>query len=279
MRMLALIMGMAACVPPQRQANLPELVPEPREASWLDHAVALRTALGRAGIRLEMAGSQSALASKACLEGSERKCVRCELLGEQDQVSASALEELVAAFARYPVALLDAARIDRVALCRRLDTYDDQPAGLADVDSRILFVNVQSLLAAARAGSGYSVDYVAETAHHEVYHLFDIPSGTRTSDLEWDELNAHGFAYSNHGKLSDPRPFGFVNAYATTNGDEDRASTFQFLMARGDELCTLAKDDPTLLAKARVVWKRVSAVSDAGFLRAAAPCADQLERR
>lgn len=278
-RLLAVVIGVAACVPsPPRTmvVPLPELVPDHDETmGWLDRTVSLRTMLGRAGIALATRGSQTTIESSECAGGPAKRCLRCALLGEHDGLSDTALEELVAAFARYPVEMLDAANIERVALCRRLDTHDGQPAGLADVEGRVLFVNVHSLL--DRGRTGYSVDYIAETAHHEVYHLFDIPAGTRTSDLEWARLNAHGFTYgTGRGELSDPRPFGFVNAYATTNADEDRASTFQFLMVRGEELCALAKDDPTLLAKARLVWKRVAAVADPGFLRAGVSCASEL---
>jgi hypothetical protein len=278
-RWLAVVIGVAACAPPQRlvAVRLPELAPSREETmSWLDRTVSLRTTLGRAGIALTTSGIETTLESQECTTGPERRCVRCDLLDEHDGLSDSTLEELVAAFARYPVALLDAAGIERVALCRDLEHRGKQPAGLADTEARVLYVNVQSLL--DRGRSGYSIDDIAETAHHEVYHLFDIPAGTRTSDLEWEQLNAHGFAYgTGRGEPTDPRPFGFVNAYAATTADEDRASTFQFLMVRGEELCALAKDDPTLLAKARVVWKRVAAVADPGFLRTGVSCAAALE--
>jgi hypothetical protein len=274
---LLVVIVVAACGPPPRAiAPLPELVPEERPPTWLDRTVSLRTMLGRAGIALDTGGSRGVVESKECTTGPERRCVRCTLLDERDGLTDSALEELVAAFARYPIELLDAAKIERVALCRQLDTFDgdDEPAGLADTEGRVLFVNVRSLLEPDHGG--HSIDYIAETAHHEVFHLLDFPAGPRRVDLEWDQLNANGFVYG-AGRRNDGRPFGFVNAYATTNGGEDRASTFQFLMARGQELCDLAKLDPTLLAKARVVWKRIASVSDLAFLRTGVSCAGELD--
>lgn len=277
-QLCTVIIGIAACVPVQRPVvGMPELVPSREEkVTWLHRTVSLRTMLGRAGIALVTGGTERVLESKQCATGPARSCVRCALLGEHDGLSDSMLEELVEVFARYPVALLDVARIERVVLCKRLDN-NGQPGGLADPEERVLYINVQSLL----KPGGYSIGYIAETAHHEVYHLFDIPAGKRSFDLEWDQLNANGFVYGSgrRGNFGDLRPFGFVNAYAATAADEDRASTFQFLMARGDELCTLAKDDPTLLAKARVVWRRVAAVTDPEFLRAAVSCAAVLEQR
>lgn len=274
MRLLVL-MVIAACGPPPRATALPELVPEERPPTWLDRTVSLRTMLGRAGIALDTGGARRTLASKECETGPARRCVRCTLLDERDGLPDTAMEELVAAFARYPITLLDAAKIERVALCRKLDTNDgeDEPAGLADTESRVLFVNVRSLLVPDRAG--HSIDYIAETAHHEVFHLLDFPAGPRRIDLEWDQINPNGFVYG--GRKGDGRPFGFVNAYATTNGGEDRASTFQFLMARGQELCDLAMVDPTLLAKARVVWRRIASVADLAFLRAGVSCAGDLD--
>ena len=265
----------AACgAPPRTIAPLPELVPDEKPPTWIDRSVSLRTMLGRAGISLDTGGARTVVESKECETGPARRCVRCTLLDERDGLPDSALEELVTAFARYPIPLLDAARIERVALCRHLDNDGEEPAGLADTEARMLFVNVHSLLAPERVG--YSIDYIAETAHHEVYHLLDFPAGQRRTDIEWDQLNANGFAYG-AGRKGDGRPFGFVNAYATTNGGEDRASTFQFLMARGQELCDLAKLDPTLLAKARVVWKRIATVSDLAFLRTGVSCAGDLD--
>lgn len=264
-------------MPPPRVTTLPEIVPEPREPriSWLDRTVSLRTMLGRAGIALDTRGANSSVESKECATGPARRCVRCELLGEQDGLPDTAYEELVTAFQRYPVSLLDAAKIERVALCRELDNDRDHPAGLADTEARVLYVNVHSLLDPSRAG--FSVDYIAETAHHEVYHLFDLPAGPHAIDIEWERLNANGFSYGTPRLKLGDRPFGFVNTYATTNAVEDRASTFQFLMARGAELCDLAKSDPTLLAKSRLVWKRLAAVADLGFLRSAVSCAADLD--
>lgn len=274
-RVRLLVLGLAACVPSRSTTPLPELVPEERDPTWSDQTVALRTQLGRAGISLELGGARGSLETQACATG-HAGCTRCELLAESDGVSESALAELVAAFGRYPVALLDAAKIERVALCRELTSDDESPAGLADIEGRTLFVNLESLL--RHDGSGYSIDYIAETAHHEVYHLFDLPAGPRPFDLEWDELNPHAFTYGKRHR--DARPFGFVNAYAATNAVEDRASTFQFLMARSDELCGLAKDDPTLFAKAAIVWRRIAKASGAGVMGGAASCfADLLAAR
>ncbi len=275
-RVRALVLTVvAACgAPPRTVAPLPELIPEERPPTWLDRTVSLRTMLGRAGISLDTGGARPFMESKECASGPVRRCVHCTLLGERDGLTDSALEELVTAFARYPIPLLDAAKIERVALCSQLDHDGEEPAGLADTESRVLFVNVHSLLTGDR--NGYSIDYIAETAHHEVYHLFDFPAGQHRTDVEWEQLNANGFAYGT-GRKGDGRPFGFVNAYATTNGGEDRASTFQFLMARGQELCDLAKLDPTLLAKARVVWKRIATVANLEFLRTGVACADDLD--
>ena len=126
---LLVLFGIAACGPPPHATPLPELVPEERPPTWLDRTVSLRTMLGRAGIALDTGGPRRIVESKECETGPARRCVRCTLLDERDGLPDSALEELVAAFARYPITLLDAAKIERVALCKRLDTdEDDEPA-------------------------------------------------------------------------------------------------------------------------------------------------------
>jgi hypothetical protein len=112
-----------------------------------------------------------------------------------------------------------------------------------------------------------------ETIHHEVFHMLDWEINARdySDDAEWQVLNPHGFTYGTR-KESDIQP-GFVNTYATTNVYEDRASVFQYLMARPDELCWMAEKDPILAEKTRLLWLRVAAHTDVAFLRQRATCA------
>ena len=262
-----------ACVPPPPTFVVEPELPSTRESNWLERATSLRTSLGRAGIALEMRGARTQLESSDCAVG-KRRCIRCALIGERDRVSDTALAELVAAFMRYPVEFLDAAKIARVALCKDLNNHSSvEPGGIADPKDRVLYVNLKGLVAGGRGG--YSVEEVAQIGHHEIYHLFDLPEVFPRDDFEWEQLNPRGFVYGRH--RGETRPFGFVNAYAATNAVEDRASTFEYLMARGEELCALARIDPKVAGKARLVWRRVAAVANIGFVGAGVSCAAELQ--
>jgi hypothetical protein len=276
MRWLALLM-VAGCVVGDgggkaRRWSPPEVLPETRTGpSWLAQVTELRTSLGRAGIQLVMRGEQPMMQSTDCAE-SKRRCMRCQLLGESDALPSTALDEIVAAFARYPTQLLETSNIKHVALCRKLVLGVKEVDGLADSAGRVLFVSVNSLL---EMRVGFDTGVLSETVHHEVFHLLDR---NESIDDEWHGLNASGFVYATRDDQR-ARPDGFVSAYAATNPKEDRASVFQFLMSRPDELCTLAKSDAIVAAKTRLLWQRLGMVADLSFMRGSVPCAASFDQR
>ena len=272
MRWLLGIVALAACTVGDgsgkaRRWAPPEVLPEatPTGPSWLVRVTELRTTLARASIRLEMKVDKAVLESTSCAE-SKRRCVRCQLLAESDQLPGTALDEIVAAFQRYPTAFLETSKIEQVVLCRRLHNGThavSEPAGLADGRARLLFVNVNFLL---EARMDFETSSLSQTVHHEVFHLVDR---NEEIDDEWHGLNPAGFVYGTREDRH-TRPEGFVDAYAATNTIEDRASVFEFLMSRPDELCALAKDDRIVAAKARLLLSRLAVLGDISFIQA--PC-------
>jgi hypothetical protein len=277
MRWLAFVVVVAGCTVGDgsgkaRRWTPPEVLPETRTGpSWLVQVTELRTSLGRAGVGLIMRGEQPVMESTACAE-SKRRCMRCQLLGESDALPSTALDEIVAAFARYPAQVLETSNIKHVVLCRKLAAGAKEMDGLADPAARVLFVSVNSLL---EMRVGFDTGRLAETVHHEVFHLMDR---NQVIDDEWHGLNASGFVYASR-EDQHARPEGFVNAYAATNPVEDRASVFQFLMSRPDELCALANSDPIVAAKTRLLWQRLGMVADLSFLRGSVACASAFEQR
>ena len=67
-----------------------------------------------------------------------------------------------------------------------------------------------------------------------------------------------GFAYRDPS-IDIARRQGFVNGYASTDEMEDRASTFEYLMVRPDDLCSMSAKDPIVARKVRLLRQRVSA--------------------
>lgn len=106
-----------------------------------------------------------------------------------------------------------------------------------------------------------SADYAFEDSfYHESYHYIErylLKKGANYNS--WDSLNPSNFAgwgtidgslsYSNTFLPTSP----FVNNYAQTEAVEDRASTFEYMMAPSKASC---------LNKGNVVWKKATLLAD-----------------
>lgn len=277
--LVALLVACGGCgppAPPPGKPSWPTL--EPTGASYNSRVVALRTSLGRAAITLEMRGAADVIRSSACTDPEARRnqtgCARCELAGESDHLDEATLDGLRTAFDRYPASFLVASHIEHVVLCKHIEYEDIQreqlTAGTVDYQQRRLFVSVESFLDRVYDAAG---PFTAEDiVHHELFHLIEWEHmRDEMNDPEWRLQNPIGFEYRDSA-LDGERPSGFVNAYAATNELEDRASTFQYLMARPAELCGIAQQDPIVWAKVRLIWERVAAIDGEGWLRARALC-------
>jgi hypothetical protein len=249
----------------------------PAPAAYNSRVVALRTSLGRAAIALELAGKTTTIRSTACDEPEESRvqagCARCELAGESDALDGAVLEALTAAFNAYSADALEATHIERVALCKTL-TYDNRrpPAGTVDLHARRLLLSVAPFI-----GHRYKTTGPVTTddiVHHELFHMleFERMRANYVDDPEWRLHNPQGFAYED-GAEERPRQVGFVDEYAASAEVEDKASVFQYLMARPDELCTVGATDPIVRAKTRLLWERVVPLLGDATLRARASCA------
>lgn len=274
---LALLLGCKSPVPPApAEPSWPTL--EPAGASYNARVVALRTTLGRAAIRLEMRGAGSEIRTSTCTDADAREhqtgCVRCELAGEPDQLDEVTLDAVARAFDRYPASFLVASHIEHVALCKHIE-YEDLvrefgTAGTVDYKQRRMFVSVETFLGRAYDASA---DFTVEDiVHHELFHLIEYEHmRSDMSDPEWRLVNPIGFEYQD-GAPGAERPRGFVNGYAARNEIEDRASTFQYMMARPAELCEIAAGDPGVRKKATLIWSRVAKLGGDELLRQRALC-------
>jgi hypothetical protein len=239
----------------------------PYDPGFVASSQRLRATLARDGIELD---TQPVM--HTCeVPGVDRDCARCEVATVLDQIDPELVDRMAIAFARYPSSVRKAARLEHVAFCRSI-TYeggrDHGPAGLADPNTHRVYISVEYFRG---AGTGFSIE---AAVHHEVFHLLDFETlGARALvDTEWQKLNPAGFAYRGTNTET-KRPPGFVNTYALTNEVEDRASTFEYMMVRADELCALTASDPILARKVRLLWQRLRQVDGADKLGIAAPCA------
>ncbi|MGE5183866.1 MAG: hypothetical protein ACM31C_17470 [Acidobacteriota bacterium] len=248
---------------------------ETRAEMYNSRIVALRTTLGRAGIELEARGIDHAIATPECATADHAGglCVRCEL-GDTRRLDGATLEAITSAFDRYPTDALASANIERVALCSHIDHDSPDTAGTADLEGRRMMISLEPF-----AGRPYYDTLgeftVEDIVHHEYFHLLESATmrDAIAGDPSWEHHNPDGFAYGKP-RQDMARPAGFVDLYATSDAAEDRASVFQYLMARPDELCELMHNDAVIREKTRVIWQRITAVTGDGFLRARAGCVD-----
>jgi hypothetical protein len=268
----------AACATPRPPPPPDWPTLEPLSPAYNARIVGLRTSLGRAAIRLEMKGVEDTIHSATCTDSYARRlqtgCLRCELVGDGDPIDDDMLDALKTAFDRYPTEFLRATHIEHVSLCKHIE-YEDMTrefgtAGTVDFTRRRLFISVESFLDRVYDASGSFT--VEDIVHHELFHLIEHEHMSRDmSDPEWRVQNPIGFEYRPAPPGAE-RPTGFVNAYASTNEIEDRASTFQYLMARPADLCEIAREDAIVRAKLKLVWTRVAKLAGDDFLRTRGLC-------
>ena len=106
-----------------------------------------------------------------------------------------------------------------------------------------------------------AMDYsFAESFHHEVYHYIEHYIERMNGEFGiWNTYNPNGFIYgeSPNSKWSfnqtlQPDAF-FVNNYAQSDADEDRASTFEYMTANTKALCYDSVNYP--------IWKKSSYIA------------------
>jgi hypothetical protein len=263
---------------PTREPILPELEPATPVMTYNTRVVALRTSLGRSAITLELRGANDVVRSAACDEPVSQRlqlgCARCELAGDGDPFDSAVLDTIISAFDRYPAQVLDATHIERVTLCRNLsyeDLPDEKAIGTVDLRSRRLFISVAPFLHRQYDATGAVT--TDDIVHHELFHLFEYERMREaySDDPEWRLQNPLGFEYRSDGDKDD-RKAGFINEYASTSEVEDRASVYQYLLARPGELCSIAAGDAGVRAKTRLLWRRISSLVGGAFLRENASC-------
>lgn len=110
-----------------------------------------------------------------------------------------------------------------------------------------------------------ATDYsFAESLHHELYHYVEKYMYTRGANYTtWNTLNPSGFSY---GSINDSLSYTtgnnayapFVNSYAQTDEYEDRASTFEYMMATSEASCLTT--GTTIWKKAKYMCEQIDAV-------------------
>lgn len=173
-------------------------------------------------------------------------------------------------FDLYPASLIRKVELRRVVLCKDLAFAGQRRAAIPDFEHHTLYLDV---LRGRDQG-----DYQSHVIHHEFFHMIDYKDdGVLYGDERWSALNPPDFRYGPGGRhvqhvpgvgRIDERTPGFINAYARSGVEEDKAETFAFLMVRPDYLRDRTLRDPILEAKCdsiRRLLKRFCPAADLAF--------------
>lgn len=156
-------------------------------------------------------------------------------------------------FGKYPPGLVKLADVRQIALVKDLGYAGQQRAALPDFVKEILYLDVFR---------GEKVElYQRHVVHHEFYHLLEeeVYNNVYYKDPDWAALNPTGFSYGSGGAnaqtgpqydLVHPKP-GFINRYAMSGLEEDKAEIFAALMVPQETrlIESWSRQDPYLRRK------------------------------
>lgn len=158
---------------------------------------------------------------------------------------------LTVEFGRYPVQLVRRVKLKEIVLLVGLTFRGQRRNAFPDWQAHRLYLEVER-------GSG-SPGYLRRVIHHEFFHMIDqARSGNVYRDKEWAALNPPGFAYGDGGVNRQDRPAtgaateslpGFLNDYATSGVEEDKAEVYAFLVTDPSYVLRRASAEPLLAAK------------------------------
>lgn len=161
----------------------------------------------------------------------------------------SALNSLNNTLSKYPQGFFNEIKNGGIPLTIILVYSYANPSITGVTDSNYSFANISIAISHP----------FEESFFHESYHYIERYIYKRGGNFSaWDSLNPQGFVYNQNisnansyaNTFSNSAPF--VNTYAQTAATEDRASTFEYMMAASKAGC-LNRDMP--------VWKKASMIS------------------
>lgn len=170
---------------------------------------------------------------------------------EDPSVINSSLVKLEIVLGHYPDGMFREIKEGGIPLTIYLVDKFSQTGITGVTDSNAYFANIS-------IATAYPFE---ESFYHESYHYIEryITEKKKIYFTSWDNLNPAGFQYTDDANPSisyaanggDPKSY-FVNNYAQSADAEDRASTFEYMMASSKAKC-LNKEQP--------VWKKAKLIS------------------
>ena len=154
-------------------------------------------------------------------------------------------------FSLYPPSLVRRSGLSRVVFCENL-SFNGQPRNaIPDFEHNDLYLETTR--------GSFAPDYMQTVIHHEFFHLIDYrDDGVVYGDDSWAAINASSMRYGTGGRNAQHRREGsmlasscpgFLDSYATTGVEEDKAELFANMIVNSTAVSDLARSDPVLAAK------------------------------
>lgn len=151
----------------------------------------------------------------------------------------------------YPREVIERTRLKRIVFCKDLSFAKQLRTAVPDFEHDTLYLDV----ARGREDDGY----VRKVIHHEFFHIIDLrDDGKLYEDERWSKLNPPDFKYGKGGAALQNDPTvtttgrdapGFLNRYAASGVEEDKAEVFAHMMVEPKAMADRAKMDKYMRAK------------------------------
>ena len=151
----------------------------------------------------------------------------------------------------YPPQPVEKTRLKRIVFCKDLTFAKQRRTAVPDFEHDVLYFDVVR---------GREDDrYARKVIHHEFFHLIDLrDDGKLYEDERWASLNSKGFKYGSGGAMLQDDPTvtttgravpGFLNRYAASGVEEDKAEVFRDMMVEPRTMARRAATDKYMRAK------------------------------
>ena len=157
---------------------------------------------------------------------------------------------------RYPVPTIKKSGLKKIYLVRSLRVDDQLRSGMPEpfIEDALYFDISENYI------NSENGQYMKRVFHHELSHLIDYNQyGTFTPyDSKWQSCNTPGWHYGKGGASMSADPeyahkshpaIGFINGYATSAIEEDKAEMFALTVLQDQNLISLSQNDTSLACK------------------------------
>lgn len=179
-----------------------------------------------------------------------------ENVSPSDRNALQAAADIKQEWAKYSDDALKNSGLKAIYLVKGLTVNGQARSGMPEPDvTHALYFDISDVYLQSENGS-----YLRRTYHHEFAHYieYQLTGSYAPEDAAWSSCNAKDTVYGNGGSsmYSDPEfahkahpSYGFIDGYATSGEEEDKAEMFAYYMTEPNYVQSLAAKDAGISCK------------------------------